>query len=317
MALLGLRRAVSLSILENFVKVGLIGLGKMGVVMAHRILAGGQELIVFNRTPAKADALKEEGAQVADCVQSLCAETDIVITMLSDDRALAEVIEGAGGLLASLRVGGIHVAMGTHSAGYVHEAAELHAAAGRILVSAPMLGRPEAVAAGKASLIVGGPAEPVERVRPVLESIVARIIDAGTDPATAATMKIANNFVLGCAIEALGEAFSLVRKWGGAPDVFEQVITSGMFASPAYAAYAGLIAGGRFEQPGFTAALGLKDANLALAAGGLRGVPLPSGNVWRDRLLSAIAHGHSHHDWSTMALEQARASGLVPDGDRD
>jgi 3-hydroxyisobutyrate dehydrogenase-like beta-hydroxyacid dehydrogenase len=299
--------------LESFVKVGLIGLGKMGAVMAQRIMNAGHELIVFNRTPEKAEVLARKGARVADGIRSLCAESGTVITMLSDDTALAAILGGHDGLLSSLPAGGIHLAMGTHSAGYVIEAAELHASAGSVLINAPMLGRPEAVAAGTASMIVGGQLDKVEHVRQVLSSIAARVIEAGPDPAAAATMKIANNFVLGCAIEALGEAFSLVRKWGGAPDVFEQVITSGMFSCPAYIAYSGLIAGGQFDQPGFTAALGLKDANLAIAAGGLRGVPLPSGNVWRDRLISAVARGHSHHDWATMALEQARASGLVPD----
>ena len=102
---------------------------------------------------------------------------------------------------------------------------------------------------------------------------------------------MANNFVLGCAIEAMGEGFSLVRKYGVLPPVFLDVMTDGLFASPAYKVYGKIIAEESYETVGQMAVLGLKDANLALAAGGAVGVPLPSGNVWRDRLVGAVAHG--------------------------
>src|SRR5436305_189223 len=119
------------------------------------------------------------------------------------------------------------------------------------------------------------------------------------------SIKIANSFVLGCAIEAMGEGFSLVRKYAVAPDVFYDVLTDGLFAAPAYKVYGKLIADERYLPAGQRAILGLKDANLALAAGGAVGVPLPSGNVWRDRLVGAVAHGEAEHDWAVMAKDQA------------
>ena len=144
----------------------------------------------------------------------------------------------------------------------------------------------------------------------VVHAIARRVFEAGAEPVGAAAMKIANNFVLGCAIEAMGEGFSLIRKYGVAPDVFYDVMTDGLFACSAYKIYGKLIAESGISPPA-SAPFGLKDANLALEAGGAVGVPLPSGNVWRDRLVGAVAHGEAEHDWAVMALEQARASGLV------
>jgi 3-hydroxyisobutyrate dehydrogenase-like beta-hydroxyacid dehydrogenase len=108
----------------------------------------------------------------------------------------------------------------------------------------------------------------------------------------------------------LGEGFSLIRKYGVAPDVFLSVLTDGLFNCPAYKAYGQIIAGQKYLPAGQRAMNGLKDANLALAAAEAVGVPLPSGNVWRDRLVGAVAHGEGENDWAVMARDQARASGL-------
>ena len=107
--------------------------------------------------------------------------------------------------------------------------------------------------------------------------------------------------MLGCAIEAIGEGFALVRKYNVVPDVFYDVMTEGLFACGAYKIYGKIITEEKYLPAGQRAVLGLKDANLALAAGEAVGVPLPSGNVWRDRLVGAVAHGEGEHDWAVMA----------------
>jgi 3-hydroxyisobutyrate dehydrogenase-like beta-hydroxyacid dehydrogenase len=158
--------------------------------------------------------------------------------------------------------------------------------------------------------VVGGPPEALARCRALFEAMARRVFEAGPDPAAAAAIKIANNFVLGCAIEAMGEGFSLIRKYGVVPQVFYDVMTDGLFSAPAYKVYGKIIVDEAYEKVGQMAVLGLKDANLALAAGEAVGVPLPSGNVWRDRLVGAVAHGDGGCDWAVMAREQARASGI-------
>jgi 3-hydroxyisobutyrate dehydrogenase-like beta-hydroxyacid dehydrogenase len=180
-----------------------------------------------------------------------------------------------------------------------------------VLLAAPVLGRPEAVTAGRLSVIVAGDAAAIERVLPALTALGRRVFQAGTDPACASALKLANNSLLACAIEALGEAFSLIEKSGVDAHVFHDVLTDGLFACPAYATYARIIADKSWDQVGFTVALALKDIDLALAAGNKAGVPLPSTEVCRERLLGAISHGDKERDWAAMALEQARASGLT------
>jgi hypothetical protein len=123
-------------------------------------------------------------------------------------------------------------------------------------------------------------------------------------------VKIANNFVLGCAIETMGEAFSLVEKLGVKPEQFLDVLLQGLFGAPAYEIYGKMIVEGRWDTHGATAVIGLKDAELALEAAATVEVPLPSTHIWRDYLVKAIERGEGQLDWAVMAREQARASGL-------
>jgi 3-hydroxyisobutyrate dehydrogenase-like beta-hydroxyacid dehydrogenase len=290
-------------------KVGFIGLGRMGQAMARRLLDGGHELAVYNRTPDKVRALGDAGAKIVGSIAEAVSFGDAVFTMLADDAALEDVAWRQG-LMETLPAGGIHICAGTHGVGVIGRLQAAHAQAGQILIASPMLGRPEAVASGQAGVVVAGPAAAVARCRPLFEAIGRRVFEAGTEPAAATAIKIANNFVLGCAIEAMGEGFSLVRKYGVAPEVFYDVMTDGLFAAPAYKVYGRIIVDQSYAKVGQMATLGLKDANLALVAGEAVGVPLPSGNVWRDRLVGAIAHGDGGCDWAVMAREQARASGL-------
>jgi 3-hydroxyisobutyrate dehydrogenase-like beta-hydroxyacid dehydrogenase len=293
-------------------KVGFIGVGGMGSGMARRLLGAGHDLAVYNRTPSKAHPLGEAGATVCETIGDLARHADVIITMLAHDAALAAVVGDECGLGPSLAAGAIHVAMGTHGVGIIREIADRHRAAGQVLVAAPVLGRPDKAASGELGIVPAGPPEAVERCRPLFAAMGRRVFTAGSDPAAAAAIKVTNNFVLGCAIEAIGEAFSLVRKYGVDPHLMHEVLTEGLFGALAYRTYGRIIADGAYDPPGQKAVLGLKDANLALAAAEAVGVPLPSGNVWRDRLIGAIAHGDGERDWAVMALEQARASGLDP-----
>ena len=291
-------------------KVGFIGLGRMGGAMARRLADGGHDVGVYNRSPEKLKPLTEHGAKPVASIKAAATYGEAVFTMLADDAAVLDVVTQSGGLLQSLPRGGIHICAGTQSVACMQKLKSLHGEAGQILLATPMLGRPELVASGQAGMVLGGAKDAVERCRPLFTAIVRRAFEAGADPVAAAAIKIANNFVLGCAIEAMGEGFSLIRKYGVVPDVFYEVMTEGLFACSAYKIYGKIIVEERYQPAGQRAILGLKDANFALEAGGAVGVPLPSGNVWRDRLVGAVAHGEAEHDWAVMAKDQARASGL-------
>lgn len=292
-------------------KIGFVGLGRMGQPIAARLLQAGHALALYNRTPNKAAELVNAGAARAWSVADACAGADAVLTMLADDDALRATALGAGGIVAHLAPGAVHVAMGTHGVDAIRELAAAHAERRQSLVAAPVLGRPEAAAAGQLGIVAAGPAAALERCRPLFAAIGRRTFEAGDDPAGASALKLANNFVLGCAIEAMAEAYALVRKNGVEPGVLHDVLTDGLFACPAYKTYARLIADEAWDQAGFTARLALKDVRLALAAGDAANVPLPGASLLRDRLLGALAHGDGERDWSVLALEQARASGLA------
>jgi 3-hydroxyisobutyrate dehydrogenase-like beta-hydroxyacid dehydrogenase len=289
-------------------KVGFIGLGRMGQAMAARILGGGHELVVYNRTREKCADLEKAGAKVASSMAEACKGREVVISMVTDDKALLEVVKE--GVAPGLPKGAVHVAMGTHSVAAIREVTPLHDKSGQVLVAAPVLGRPEAAAAGQVGVVAGGPKDAVAKVAPLFQLIGRRTFDAGVKPEGASVVKLANNMMIGCAIEAMGEGFALVRKYGVDPATFYDVMTDGLFSAPAYKVYGNIIVKQSYATAGFTTVLGLKDANLAMAAALAASVPLPSLNVYRDRLLGAIAHGEGEQDWAVMARDQARASGL-------
>lgn len=291
-------------------KVGIIGLGRMGQGIAGRVTGAGHDTCVYNRTPEKAAALGKAGAKIATSIAGACQGREVVITMLAHDEALQEVTLGAGGILATLPKGGIHVAMGTHSVDATRATAQAHAGAGQLYIAAPVQGRPEVAAQGQIGIIAAGPDEALKRCQPLFEVIGRKTYVAGTDHTTAAAIKLAHNMILGCCIEALGEGFVLAEKYGVRRQLFYEVLTDVLFACPAYKGYGKLIADEDYDKIGITVRLALKDADLAFAAAEDVTVPMPSANAWRDRLLSAIAHGLAEKDQSAIAHAQAKASGL-------
>jgi len=116
--------------------------------------------------------------------------------------------------------------------------------------------------------------------------------------------------VLGCAMIAMAESFSLVRKFGVAPQLFYDVMTEGLFSSTAYKGYGKTMVDQTYDNVGSPITVGLKDANLIAAAADLGRVPMPMHNIYRDRLLGAVAHGDGDRDQAVLAREQARACGL-------
>jgi 3-hydroxyisobutyrate dehydrogenase-like beta-hydroxyacid dehydrogenase len=291
-------------------KVGFIGTGRMGGAMVRRLLEAKHDVGVYNRTPEKAKPLADAGAKIVGSVADAARFGDVIYTMLADDTALEDVVSRQG-LLDALPKGGIHVCAGTHGIPVIRKIKEAHANKGQTMIAAPMMGRPELVTAGTAGVFASGPAAAMARCKPLFDALGRKTFAGGDDPEAATAMKIANNFVLGCAMEAMGEGFALTRKYGVDTSVFYDVMTDGLFNCSAYKVYGKIMVDESYAKVGQMAVLGLKDANLALEAGGLKGVPLPSGNVWRDRLVGAVAHGDGDKDWAVMALEQARASGLA------
>jgi 3-hydroxyisobutyrate dehydrogenase-like beta-hydroxyacid dehydrogenase len=223
---------------------------------------------------------------------------------------LSAVLGSDAGLIKSMPATCLHMAMGTHGVPAINKANQLHCDAGQTFVACPVLGRPDLAADGLLKLVPGGPADAVEHVRPLLEILGQRAFEVGNNPQAAAAVKVANNFVLGCAIETMGEALALVEKLGVQPELFLDVMVNGLFSAPAYEVYGRMIVDQAWETHGATAMIGLKDADLALEAAAAADMPLPSTQIWREHLAAAIERGEGALDWAVMAREQARRSGL-------
>ena len=292
--------------------VSFIGLGSMGLPMARHLLQAGHKLVVYNRTRARADQLRQLNPVVADSPAAAARDADVLITMVADDAALEEVILGPQGALAALSRGAIHVSMSTISPALSRRLAELHKAAGQAYVAAPVFGRPEAAEARKLWIVAAGPPQALERCGPVLDAMGQGVIVAGDDPPRANVIKLAGNFLLAAAIEAMGEAFALARKYGVAPAELLDIVNGRLFRSPIYENYGTLIAEERYEPAGFKLKYGLKDVRLALGAADEVAAPMPLASLIRDRYLSGVARGWGDIDWAGLARVAAADAGLSP-----
>ena len=272
-------------------KIAFLGLGRMGQGMAHLLVKAGFDLNVYDLYPDQAKSLVEAGATFCATVAEATHDRDVCISMLPSDGALNGLVSAPGGLIESMSSGMVHVVMGTHGIDMVRKLTKLHTDADQVFVTAHVLGRPDLAATGQLTIVPAGPTATVESLQAIFDVLGKQTLVAGTDPQSASAVKIANNFVLGCAIEAMGEAMSLVRKLGVEPAMFHNVLTSGLFGAPAYEVYGKMIVDEAYDSMGATAVIGLKDINLALEAAESAQMPLPSASVMRDRLLGAIAHG--------------------------
>lgn len=286
--------------------IGFIGLGEMGAVMVENILKAGHQVRVWNRSPERAAVLAAAGAQVVDSPAQAFAG-DAVFSMLADDAALRAVIDAQ--LLEHAPRGLIHVNMATISVALAEELAHAHASRGLNYVAAPVLGRPDAAAAAKLTIVAAGPAEAIDRVQPVFDAIGQKTWRIGSLPQQANVMKLAANFMLASAVEALGEAATLITSHGVGMQDFLDVITNGPFPGPIYQGYGKMIAEQRYEPALFKARLGLKDVRLALAAADAVSVPMPVASVVRDSLIDAIAHGDGEKDFAVLGAVSARRAG--------
>jgi len=291
-------------------KIGFIGLGRMGAAMAANLVKAGHDVSVFNRTRGRSGALIELGAHEAANIAGVC-DGEAVITMLADDDAASGIALGEGGLTTHLRKGAIHLSMSTISVELSKRLAQAHEKAGQRYIAAPVFGRPDMAAAAKLFIVCAGDPATIDACQPLFRAMGQKAFPMGNEPSAANLVKLSGNFLLASAIEALGEAVALTNKAGIDPHAYVEFLTSTVFNLPVYKIYGGLIAEGKFEPAGFAAPLGFKDIRLALtAAEGLR-VPMPLGSLLHDRFLRLLAQGGERLDWSAIGGLAAQDAGLT------
>jgi 3-hydroxyisobutyrate dehydrogenase-like beta-hydroxyacid dehydrogenase len=292
--------------------VAVVGLGAMGAGAARRLLDQGHRVLVWNRSAAKAAPLVERGAQAARSPGAAAAGAGIVITFLADDRALEEVVLAPDGVAAGLGEGGVHLSMSTIAPGTARRLAEAHRASGAAYVAAPVFGRPDAAASGQLWIVTSGPAEAKVLARPALEALGQGVHDFGEDPEGAHVVKLAGNFLIAAASEAMAEAYTLGEKCGLDRTRLAEFFGATLFPSRIYQNYGKAIAEHRYEPPGFKLRLGLKDLRLVLAAADASAMPMPLASLLHDRFLALAAQGHGEIDWTAIGLAVAKEAGVSP-----
>jgi 3-hydroxyisobutyrate dehydrogenase-like beta-hydroxyacid dehydrogenase len=289
-------------------KIGFIGLGHMGSAMAANLLKAGHEVTVFNRNPDRRAPLLKLGAHEATHLAEAC-RGEIVITMLADDGAVADIVFAKYGLLANLAQNAIHISMSTISIALSKRLAQVHLEAGQRYIAAPVFGRPDMAAAAKLFIVAAGDPTTIDVCMPLFDALGQKTSRLGAEPAAANLVKLSGNFLIAAVIEALGEAIALIGKAGIDRRTYADFLASTIFPAPAYRIYGSLIADSSFEPAAFAAPLGYKDIQLGLAAAESLRVPMPLASLLRDRFLRLLAQGGGALDWSAIGGLAAQDAG--------
>jgi 3-hydroxyisobutyrate dehydrogenase-like beta-hydroxyacid dehydrogenase len=288
--------------------IGFIGLGNMGRPMAGNLLKAGFQIRVYNRTREKALELEKGGAVVVDRPEEIAKPGGIAVSMLANDQAL----ESAGGdLLADkLGRGGLHISMSTVLPATSQRLAGQYARHGAAFVAAPVFGRPEAAEARKLWICASGPAAEKQRAKPVFDAIGQSVFDFGEAVGAANVVKLAGNFMLTAAIEAMAEASALAEKNGIPREKLLGMLTQTLFNCPIYSGYGKRLIDADFDKVGFALPLALKDMTLAHQTAAASHTPMPILSLLVDRFISALAKGRDKLDASGLALGVADDAGL-------
>ncbi|MGH3669688.1 MAG: NAD(P)-dependent oxidoreductase [Pseudonocardiaceae bacterium] len=287
--------------------IGFVGLGNMGLPIARNLAQAGYRLRVYNRTSSKAEPLLVMGGvTLAQHPAGTAEPGGIVFTMLADDDAVEGVTAGESGLAARLGPEGLHISMSTIAPTTSTRLSRL----GSGYLSAPVFGRPDRAASAELIVLCAGHAQARERARPLLELIGSTVYELGEDPASANAVKLAGNFLLMSAMEAMAEAFAFAEKHGAARTLVAEVLTTTPLMANSYRGYGAAIAEGGFSPPGFDLRLGHKDARLVLEAASRLNVPMPVANLVHDRFTASMNKERGDLDWSALAIEVFEAAGL-------
>jgi 3-hydroxyisobutyrate dehydrogenase-like beta-hydroxyacid dehydrogenase len=291
-------------------KVGFLGLGNMGFGMAANLLGAGHEVTVWNRSPQKAEPLVAQGAVLARTPRQAAAGRELIVSMLADDAALEEVLQGNDGVFEGLPRGALHVSSSTIAVATADRVAMLHQDRGLRYLSAPVFGRPEAAAAAKLFVVAAGAESDYAAASALFPAISQKVFYIGAKPSAANLVKLCGNFAILAAIETLAEAMTLAQKGGVPKKQFLEVMTASLFDTPVYRNYGAVLVEERFKPAGFAAPLGLKDMRLVGQSAETLRVPMPVLNVLRDHLLQAIGTLGEDIDWSGIGRAIALNGGL-------
>ena len=289
-------------------RLGWIGAGRMGSVLAQRLLEAGHDVAVYNRTRSKSEPLADLGATLVDAPAEL-ADRDIVFTMVGGSQDFEDVVLGDAGLLSRADTAPPLLVDSTTISVAASERVRVAAQArGTEVLAAPVSGNPKVAAAGRLTIAVSGPRDAFERARPYLEALGPGVTYVGEGD-RARLVKICHNLMLGIVAQTLAEITVLAEKGGVSRSDFLAFLNDSVmgstftrYKSPAYV--------NLDFTPTFTPALLLKDFDLGFEAAEESDVPMPVAATARESVRALIEAGYTDVDFAALIELQARASGL-------
>jgi 3-hydroxyisobutyrate dehydrogenase-like beta-hydroxyacid dehydrogenase len=282
----------------------------MGLPMAKRVVGAGYDTVTtYRRREGPARELASLGATVLESPAAIARVADVVITILPADRELKDVVLGERGLLQGFGGGKVLIDMTTATAMTMQEVGDAVAAAGGETLDAPVSGGTPAAADGSLTIMVGGDAALLERVRPLLGTMGQRIVHVG-GLGQGKVVKMVNQTLAAGHLLLLAEAFALGVRCGASPEVLYDVIrTASGHSRMMDLRLPGFLLEGRFS-PGFRLDLMKKDVDLALASAQAHNVPVLLSSIVGQLFAAASVAGHGAEDFSAAAAYLAAAAGV-------
>jgi len=289
--------------------LGFVGLGVMGSEMVSRLLSKGHTVTGYNRTRAKAQRLIDRGMKWADSPRAVCATADVTFSMVTNEKALAAIMEGSDGILSVVAPGKFLIDMSTVSPRYSRSVAAKAREKGADMIDAPVSGSVITLQEGKLSVMVGGRRETFDRLKPILDDVGPKVTYVG-DNGLALSMKIATNLSLAVQMMAFCEGVLLAEKSGIAREVAVDVLTNSAIASPMIK-YRGPFVLTMPAEAWFDVNMMQKDMMLALDMGRALDIPLPTTAVCNEFLTAARGMGFAKQDFAVVFEVLARMSGVA------
>ena len=275
-------------------KVGLVGLGRMGSAIAQRLTERGCELAAWDRSATACEVQRKRGLRVVESPRAVAAAADVVVSIITEDKGVRQIFTGRDGFLSGDASGKLFIEMSTLQPMTHRELAPLVKAKGARLVDAPVMGSIPTVREGKLLALLGGEAADVERARGVLDHLTRRVVHIGGNGAGCA-MKLAVNLGMAVYLQALAEAISLGESEGLTLDQMLEIFAEAPTASPWLKGKTGVLKG---EPADITLDIRTmrKDVMSAVATGARNGVAMPATSGTLASLSAAVAGGWGEKD---------------------
>lgn len=289
-------------------RIGWIGLGKMGLPMARRLSTAGHEVVAYARSEGGRQRAGQNGFRYAASIAETIVDADVVISAISDDAALSDIVADEDGLASAMREGQIFIDTSTVSPDASRAADRLLAAKSIAYLRAPVSGSTVLAAAGALTVIVSGPRGEYDRLAPVFSTFARKSFYVG-EAEQARTLKLVLNTLVGATSALFAEALAFGRKGGLELEGMLEVIAESAVSSPLIGYKVGTILEGTYE-PAFSVAQMMKDYDIALSVARSNHAPMPLLAQIREQYEAAFAGGSGERDFFVLVREAALRAGL-------